>query len=68
VPQRFSPIPATVPAGPPRNVAALYREFARAIADDQPTVPDFTTAVRYHQLLQKIRQSSDTGIREDTAD
>ena len=68
VPQRFSPIPATVPAGPPRNVAALYREFARAIVNGQPAVPDFTTAVRYHQLLQKIQQASDTGIREDTAD
>ncbi len=67
VPQRFSPIPATVPAGPPRNVALLYREFARAITHGHPAVPDFTTAVRYHRLLQKIQQASDTGIREDTA-
>jgi predicted dehydrogenase len=68
VPERFSPLPATVPAGPPRNVALLYREFARAIADGRPAVPDFATAVRYHQLLEKIQQASDTGIRQDTAD
>jgi predicted dehydrogenase len=68
VPEHFSPIPATVPAGPPRNVAVLYREFARAITDGQPAVPDFTTAVRYHQLLEKIQRASDTGSREDPAD
>jgi predicted dehydrogenase len=68
VPGRFSPIPAGVPAGPPRNVAVLYREFARAIADAQPALPDFASAVRYHQLLEKIQRASDTGIREDTPD
>jgi predicted dehydrogenase len=65
VPGRFSPIPAAVPAGPPRNVAVLYREFARAIADGQPAAPDFATAVRFHELLEKIQRASDTGIRQD---
>ncbi|MGD0065865.1 MAG: hypothetical protein ABSB76_20755, partial [Streptosporangiaceae bacterium] len=65
VPGRFSPIPAAVPAGPPRNVAVLYREFARAISDGQPATPDFATAVRYHQLLEQIQRASDTGIRQD---
>jgi predicted dehydrogenase len=65
VPGRFSPVPATVPAGPPRNVAALYREFARAISYGQPAVPDFATAVRYHQLLETIQRASDTGIRQE---
>ena len=36
VPGRLRPIPAAVPAGPPRNVAVLYREFARAISYGQP--------------------------------
>jgi predicted dehydrogenase len=67
VPARFSPIPEAVPAGPPRNVAVLYREFARAIGDGQPAAPDFRTAVRYHQLLEQIQRASDTGIRQDTA-
>jgi predicted dehydrogenase len=66
VPGRFSPVPEAVPAGPPRNVAVLYREFARAISDGQPAAPDFGTAVRYHQLLEQIQRASDTGIRQDT--
>jgi predicted dehydrogenase len=65
VPGRFSPIPAAVPAGPPRNVAVLYREFARAINDGQPAAPDFATAVRYHRLLERIQRASDTGVRQD---
>jgi hypothetical protein len=79
VPGRFSPIPAAVLAGPPRNVAVLYREFARApawtpprrprvaraISYGQSAAPDFATAVRYHQLLEQIQRASDTGIRQD---
>jgi predicted dehydrogenase len=49
----------------PRNVAVLYREFARAISDGRPAAPDFATAVRYHQLLEQIQRASDTGIRQD---
>src|SRR6202167_3615096 len=65
VPGRFSPVPAAAPAGPPKNVAVLYREFARAIIHGQPAAPDFATAVRYHQLLEQIQRASDTGIRQD---
>ena len=36
VPGRFSPVPEAVPPGPPRNVAAAYREFARAISYGEP--------------------------------
>ena len=69
VPARFAPLPPGVPAGPPRNVALLYREFGRAIAagptGDAAAGPDFDTAVRYHQLLETIQRASDTGIRQD---
>ena len=65
VPGRFSPVPEAVPPGPPRNVAAAYREFARAISYGEPTAPDFATAVRYHQLLERIQRASDTGVRQD---
>lgn len=65
VPGHFSPVPVTVPAGPPRNVAVLYREFARAINQGRPAVPDFATAVRFHQLLATIQRASDTGLRQD---
>jgi len=56
------------PAGPPRNVAAAYREFARAITQGQPATPDFAAAVRYHQLLEAIQRASDTGVRQDAGD
>lgn len=68
VPERLSPIPVTVPPGAPRNVAALYVELARAIADNRPVTPDFADAVSYHQLLATIQRASDTGVRQDVTD
>jgi predicted dehydrogenase len=65
VPEQYSPVPASVPAGPPKNVAILYREFARAITGGRPAVPDFRTAVGFHRLIGQIQRTSDTGIRED---
>jgi predicted dehydrogenase len=67
VPARLAAIPADVPAGPPRNVALLYRELARAISEDRPAEPDFLAAVTYHRLLAAIQASSDTGTRQDLA-
>jgi predicted dehydrogenase len=67
VPERFSPIPAAVPAGPPRNVALVYLELAQAIADGRALTPDFAAAVSYHQLLEAIQRASDTGARQDIA-
>ena len=56
-----------MPAGPPRNVAALYLELARAIADNRPVTPDFAAAVGYHELLSTLQRASDTGVRQDIA-
>jgi predicted dehydrogenase len=67
LPARFAAVPAAVPAGPPRNVAGLYREFARAIREGRPAVPDFGTAVRFHRLLENIQRASDTGVRQEAA-
>jgi predicted dehydrogenase len=65
VPGRLAAEPAAVPAGPPRNVAGLYRELARAIAGGPPVTPDFDMAVRHHRLLDTIQRASDTGVRQD---
>jgi predicted dehydrogenase len=65
VPGRLSAAAAGAPAGPPRNVAILYRELARAIAGGEPVTPDFDTAVRHHRLLEAIQRASDTGARQD---
>lgn len=61
VPVQLIPIPASVPAGPPRNVAILYRVLAAAIADGRPVTPDFAAAADQHQLLEAIQTASDTG-------
>jgi predicted dehydrogenase len=65
VPARFTPLPEGVPAGPPRNIALLYRELAGAIAEGRPAEPSFATAVRYHRLLDTIQRASDTGMATD---
>ena len=61
VPDRLIPIPASVPSGPPRNVAILYRVLAARINDGQPVTPDFAAAADQHQLLEAIQKASDTG-------
>ena len=68
VPARFSPLPRGVPAGPPRNVALIYDELARAIAEGRPAEPGFGTAVRYHKLVESIERAAATGVRQALAD
>ncbi|MBO0834164.1 MAG: Gfo/Idh/MocA family oxidoreductase [Actinobacteria bacterium] len=65
VPDRFCPLPASIPAGMPRNVALVYRELAQAIAENRPAEPSFATAVRYHQLVDAIERAADSGRRQD---
>jgi predicted dehydrogenase len=64
VPDRYRVIPAGVPAGPAANIAALYREVARAITEGRPANPDFGTAVHYHQTLAAIERAARTGVRQ----
>jgi predicted dehydrogenase len=67
VPARLRAVADAAPAGPPRNVAVLYRELGRAIAGGEPATPDFGAAVRHHRLLETIQRASDTGARQDFA-
>jgi predicted dehydrogenase len=68
IPARFAPLPASVPAGPPRNVALVYRELARAISEQRLAEPSFATALEYHRLLDGIERASQTGVRTDVTD
>jgi predicted dehydrogenase len=61
VPDRLVPIPVSVPAGPPRNVAILYRVLAERINHGRSVTPDFADAADQHRLLEAIQQASDTG-------
>jgi len=67
VPDRVSPLPPGVPAGPPRNVALIYSELARAIAEDRSAEPGFATAVRYHELVDAIERAAASGVRQELA-
>lgn len=60
-------VPAEVPDGPGRNVAALYLDLAAAITGGAPVGPDFDTALSLHHLLDAMVRSSDTGERQHLA-
>ncbi|MEV5560784.1 hypothetical protein AB0L44_44725 [Nonomuraea wenchangensis] len=58
-------VPAGVRSGPPANIAALYQEAARVIAEDGRPHPSFETALRHHRLLAAIERSvTDGNARE----
>jgi predicted dehydrogenase len=64
VPDTYLQVPAAVPVGPPRNVAALYLELARALNESRPATPDFAAAVRFHRVVEAVQRASDTGARQ----
>jgi predicted dehydrogenase len=49
---------AAVPAGPARNVAAVYAALAEDLTKDTHKVPDFTHALRIHQLVTDIEAAA----------
>jgi len=67
VPDRLVTVPASVPGGPPRNVAILYQLLAQAIHTGHPVAPSFNDAVDHHRLLDAIQQASDAGTAQTTA-
>jgi predicted dehydrogenase len=64
VPDRLVSIPASVPNGPPRNVANLYRLLAQGITDGRSVTPDFATAVDYHHTLDAIQKAAELGVAQ----
>ena len=61
IPARFTLIPDTIPAGPPRNVAQGYVRLAQAMASGETYEPGFAHAVRRHALIEAIERSSAEG-------
>jgi predicted dehydrogenase len=57
VPTRLDAIAANI-VGPARNVAGLYRGFAKAIAQRGAFNPDFGHAVVVHEVLESLVRSS----------
>ena len=64
VPDRLTWVPDGVPAGPPFNVAQMWRRFGEAIRSGDSVEPDFDSAVRRHRLLDAIERASDTGEKQ----
>jgi predicted dehydrogenase len=63
VPEQYR-TPVGVPDGVAANVAALYRELARAITEGRPARPDFHTAARHQRTLAAIERAARTGVRQ----
>jgi predicted dehydrogenase len=60
-PERFTLVPESTPAGPPRNVAQAYARLARALSAGERFEPDFAHAVKRHALIAAIERSSAEG-------
>ena len=61
IPERFTLIPESTPAGPPRNVAQGYAQLARAMFTGERFETDFAHAVTRHALIAAIERSSAEG-------
>ena len=60
-PERFTLVPESTPAGPPRNVAQAYARLARAMSAGERFEQDFAHAVKRHALIAAIERSSAEG-------
>ncbi len=61
VPDSYREVPTGTPAGPPNNVAHLYRRLANAIRTGTPVEPDFAAGLARHRLMDAIRRSAREG-------
>ncbi|MDX3380044.1 gfo/Idh/MocA family oxidoreductase [Streptomyces niveiscabiei] len=64
VPDGYRTVPFDPAAGPVANVAAVYQEIARSIAEGRSPHPDFHTAAAHHRVLAAIERSAETGAVE----
>ncbi len=58
VPAAYAEAPSDTPAGPPTNVAALYRRLGKAVTNATSAEPDFEHAVVRHTLMDTILGSA----------
>jgi len=61
VPERFTVVSAGTPTGEAFNVGQMYAGFAGAVRAGDSGLPDFTTAVELHHLVDAIKRASDSG-------
>ncbi|WP_394824695.1 Gfo/Idh/MocA family protein [Pendulispora albinea] len=69
-PSKELSIPAEYRLAPPEangaatNVASMYVQFARDLAEGTELTPDFDLAVRRHRLIDAIERANATGVRQ----
>jgi predicted dehydrogenase len=61
VPDHYTIASPATPPGEPFNVGQLYACFAQAIRGEGQGLPNFTTAVELHHLVDAIKAASDSG-------
>ncbi|MFE2721746.1 Gfo/Idh/MocA family protein [Kitasatospora sp. NPDC059327] len=62
VPDDYRTVPFDPAAGPVANVAAVYQEIARSMAEGRRPHPDFHTAAAHHRVLAAIERAAETGV------
>ena len=67
VPDRYRRVPPATPNGQPLDVAHMYLDFAKALADGTPCETDFDHGVKRHRLLQTIVDAAASGERRPFA-
>lgn len=56
---------ASIPPGPPRHVAGIYRELSRALTEGRAAMPDFGAAVCLHNVVNAVERATATGMTQD---
>lgn len=64
VPGKYLDGEAAAVTGPARNVAELYAQFARDLAEGTHEAPDFAHALTRHRLIDAVESASATGVRQ----
>jgi predicted dehydrogenase len=64
IPPEYRWVPPETPAGPPYNVAQLYRRLASDIREGTACCPTFDHAVARHRLVAAIQTAAETGTRQ----
>jgi predicted dehydrogenase len=64
IPSIYTTLSATVPQGPPTNIAYLYTQFAKDLRQGTRLTPDFADARQCHTLIDTIQFAALSGIRQ----
>ncbi|WP_329380604.1 Gfo/Idh/MocA family protein [Streptomyces sp. NBC_01716] len=64
VPEKYFGGAAAAVTGPAHNVAQLYAQFARDLAEGTRVAPDFAYALTRHRVVDAVENASATGVRQ----